>query len=125
MKQSIMRLTIIAFPMLLGGCVAVWGSAYKVESQNSDEFLIQYDTNFIDNSDIEKMANDHCHAFGKTALLQEHDKNIVNLTTDNFLCRAPAPVVAPDPVTTPNPVMTPYPVMNPNPVTTPNPVSAP
>ena len=77
--------------MLLGSCVAVWGKAYQVESQTPEAIVIHYDTNFIDNAEIEKLASDHCHANGKTALLQEHDKNMLNLSTDNFLCKNPAP----------------------------------
>ncbi len=97
MNQSLLRLAIIAFPMLLGGCVAVWGSAYQVESQTPETMVIQYDTNFIDDAEIEKLASDHCHAYGKSALLQAHDRNMWNISTDDFLCQdpAPKPVAAP------------------------------
>jgi hypothetical protein len=91
MEQSLLRLAIIAFPMLLGSCVAVWGSSYQVESQTPEAMVVQYDTNFIDDAKIEKLANDHCQTYGKTALLQAHDKDMLNISTDNFLCQNPAP----------------------------------
>ena len=91
MTPSILRLAIVALPMFLDGCVAVWGSAYQVESQTPDTMVIHYDTNFIDDSEIETLASHHCQTYGKTSLLQSHDKNMWNLSTDNFLCKIPTP----------------------------------
>lgn len=56
MNRFILRLATLASPLLLGGCVAVWGSAYEVQSQTPDAMVVDYDTHFIDDSDIEKLA---------------------------------------------------------------------
>lgn len=95
MKHYLLRIGILIFPMLLGGCVAVWGSAYQVQSQTPESMVVDYDTHFIDDADIEKIASDHCQASGKTALLQSHNVSMMNISTDHFLCKAP--VAAPTP----------------------------
>ena len=89
MKYHFLRSGTLALPMLLGGCVTVWGSAYQVQSQTPDMMVVDYDTHFIDDADIEKMANDHCRANGKTAMLQSHEVSMMNISTDNFLCKTP------------------------------------
>ena len=89
MRNFFLRFTIIACPMLLSGCVAVWGSAYQVESQTPDGMVVHYDTHFIDDTEIEKLAHDHCQTYSKTALLQSHDVDVMNISTDIFLCKNP------------------------------------
>ena len=88
MRQSLLRLEIIAVLILLNGCVAVWGDAYQIESQTPDAIVINYDTNFIDDADIEKLASDHCQTYHKSALLRTHDKDMWNLSTDSFICQS-------------------------------------
>ena len=94
MIRPILRLAIVTLSMFLGGCVAVWGSSYQVESQTPDAMVVHYDTNFIGDAEIEKLASDHCQTHGKTSLLQSHDVDMMNISTDNFLCKAPvAPTI--------------------------------
>lgn len=97
MKKSFLRLEIVAIPLLLSGCVAVWGGSYQIESQTPEAIIVQYDTNFIDESDVQKLASEHCQTVHKTALLQAHDTNMWNISTEKFLCQKPSssPVAAP------------------------------
>lgn len=75
--------------ILLDGCVAVWGKAYKVEEQTPDEMTIHYDDHFIENQDIGNLASIHCGKYSKDAVLQTKDKSPWGLTTATYTCTAP------------------------------------
>lgn len=72
--------------VLLSGCVAVWGGAYKVETQSPDLMTIHYDTTFIDPEEVVDLARTHCEEYGKDAVLQTKDKSPWGLTTATFSC---------------------------------------
>jgi hypothetical protein len=87
MLRSILQLGIVTLPILLGGCVVVWDSSYQVQSETPEAMVIQYDTHFTDDGQIEKLVRKHCQTYGKTARLLSHDKNILNISTDHFICQ--------------------------------------
>ena len=74
--------------MLLTGCVAVWGAPYKVEAQSADAMTVHYDTHFIDRSDIQTIARDHCNRYGKDAAIQSDNTSAWGLSTATFACHA-------------------------------------
>ena len=80
---------VVAFPMVLGGCVAVWGGSYQVKSQTPDNIVIDYDTNFIDDAGVMEIANAHCLTEGKGAVLQTVEKSW-GLANATYLCEKPA-----------------------------------
>lgn len=54
-------------PVLLTGCVAVWGEAHKVVSADSNGIKIQYDTALTSSARTAMLARVHCKKFGKTS----------------------------------------------------------
>lgn len=91
--RRILPNTLVLCSLFLGGCVVAWGGSYQIESQTPDAITIQYDTNFIDEPEIQKMAIEHCQKAGKVARLQSHDRNIMNISTEAFTCQSESPGV--------------------------------
>lgn len=89
-----LRTTVVLAPLLLGGCVVAWGSSYHVDAQTPDGMTIQYDTTFIDEPEVQKMAIEYCQRAGKVARLQSRSRNMMNISTETFACQ-PKPVAVP------------------------------
>jgi hypothetical protein len=65
----------------LGGCVAVWGGSYKVESANADAVTMKYDGHFISRRNVMKIAQGKCAGFDRRAELRSISTSIWGLTT--------------------------------------------
>jgi hypothetical protein len=72
----------------LGGCVAIWGSAYKIASENADSVAIRYDAHFISRGDVDKLAQTHCARFDRAAVAGAASTSVWGLTTVTFDCIA-------------------------------------
>lgn len=68
MKYVIKKL-VVCFLMAatLTGCVAVWGSSYKIKEENESGITFQYDTALNSSAMMQKMASMHCEKYGKKA----------------------------------------------------------
>ncbi len=81
----------ILVPMLavvLGGCVAVWGQSYSIDSANADAVTVKYDTNFTTADHIRTLADQSCRRYGKTARLRERNRSIWQIVTVTYDCVA-------------------------------------
>ena len=83
------RAGMLMVPLLLGGCVVAWGDAYHIAAQTPDAITVQYDTNFIDEPEVAKLARAHCNKSGRIAIAQTHEKSMWGLSTERFLCQNP------------------------------------
>lgn len=69
--MSLKRVAVVlGAPLILSGCVAVWGDSYSVKEQTASTFKIQYDPSLTSSGIVKKKADDHCKRFGKKAELQ-------------------------------------------------------
>ena len=79
----------VALLMTLGGCVAVWGQSYTIDSESTDAVTIKYDSNFTTEDRIQKVADDICHRYGdKVARLHDSDRSIWRIVTATYDCVA-------------------------------------
>lgn len=84
------RTTLLIFIALaLSGCVAVWGHAYNIESQDADSIIIKYDRHFASSGDVQNVAQASCARYGKDAASQGESTSIWGLTTVPFACVKP------------------------------------
>lgn len=70
----------------LGGCVAVWGQAYSIDSSTSDSVTIKYDRNFTSLGEVEGVAQSHCGSYRKKAVKTEETSSFWGLNTVYFDC---------------------------------------
>jgi len=84
MKRRLLALLPV---FLLGGCVAVWGQSYDIDSASADSITIKYDVHFTTPEKIKAIAEKHCAEYGKKAVLQQHDRNIVYIDTATYDCK--------------------------------------
>ena len=78
---------IILVATALTGCVAVWGSAYKVEAADENSVTIKYDGHFTSSTNVHNVAEANCQKFGKSPVKQDESKTIWGLTSVVFVCR--------------------------------------
>jgi hypothetical protein len=78
--------TIGAATFLLGGCAAVWGSTYTIESENPNEVRIVYDPSLTNSGHIAAVANQSCGHYGKVAVARAQRMNAWLLMHAIFAC---------------------------------------
>lgn len=73
-----MRQIIVAFiSFLLSGCIAVWGGAYHVESEDSSGGAIRYDHVVISVRAVFVHANEICAKYQKVAVVERESYGVV------------------------------------------------
>ena len=64
MKKLYFILPILA----ISGCaVASWGAAHKVKFADENTFVVQYDTALTSSVRTQRLAEEHCQKYGRTA----------------------------------------------------------
>jgi len=78
----------------LAGCVALWGSAYHVESVSATGATIRYDAVLIDSRDVVAHANEICGQYQKVAVPKAQRLGVVipggSIAEITFACDTPA-----------------------------------
>jgi hypothetical protein len=90
------RLGCIALSMLaLGGCIAVWGGAYHVESEDSSGGVIRYDHVIIPARAVFAHANEVCAKYQKVAVADGERYGVVlpggSIDEISFSCKVGQP----------------------------------
>jgi hypothetical protein len=102
------RMVAIAFP--LSGCVAVWGGASHVESEDASGGAIRYDHVVISERAAFSQANGICGKYQKTAAVEQERYGVVlpggSIDELSFSCKAVHPQAAVQISDTPAPVST-------------------
>ena len=87
------RLVTVVVSCLLSGCVAVWGSPYHVESEDSSGGAIRYDHVIISERAVRVHANDMCAKYQKVAVVDNERFGVVlpggSIDEISFSCRIP------------------------------------
>jgi hypothetical protein len=67
--KYVFKKLVVCFSMVatIAGCVAVWGSSYKIIEKNDSGITFQYDTALNSSAMMQKMASIHCEKFDKKA----------------------------------------------------------
>ena len=78
---------------ILSGCVAVWGAAYHVESEDSSGGAIRYDHVVISERAALVHANEVCAKYQKTASIERESYGVImpggSIDEMSFSCHAP------------------------------------
>ena len=95
MRQVRSAFGVMALCCLAAGCVAVWGGAFHIESEDPSGVSIRYDSVLIDTRSIYKHADQVCAKYQKVAAF-EYQRNSVILPGGSvheisFTCRNPPP----------------------------------
>jgi hypothetical protein len=72
----------------VSGCLAVWGSTYKVRYENESAIGIDFDPTVTTFGNILVVAQEHCGRYGKDAVLHTKDTNAWGVRSIQFNCRA-------------------------------------
>ena len=87
------QLQIVFMFCLLSGCVAVWGSAYHVESEDASGGAIRYDHVVISERAIQVHANEICARYHSIAVVENQRYGVVvpggSIDEISFSCKAP------------------------------------
>jgi len=91
----------------LAGCVATWGSAYHVDSEDGSKVFIRYDSILINISEVDHHAEEICARYHKVAVpLSRSDAAIIpggSLMRASYACVSPEDNAAGvTPTSTPN-----------------------
>jgi len=78
----------LALAASVSGCLAVWGSTYKVRYQNETGIGIDFDPMVTTLGNVQVVAQDHCNRYGKDAFVRHEDSNNWGVRSIQFACRA-------------------------------------
>jgi hypothetical protein len=78
----------LAMAASVSGCLAVWGSTYKVRYEGETAIGIDYDPLVTTFGNVEAVAQEHCGRYGKDAVLRTKDTNAWGVRSAQFSCRA-------------------------------------
>ena len=84
-------LAVPAMAAALSGCLAVWGSTYKVRYQNETGIGIDFDPLVTTLGNVQVVAQDHCNRYGKDSVVRHEDKNAWGVRSIQFACRVRTP----------------------------------
>lgn len=89
------RLGLVLMPCLVSGCVAVWGGAYHVESEDASGGAIRYDHVVISERAVQVHANEICEKYNKVAVIYNEQYGVVipggSIDEISFSCKTPTP----------------------------------
>ncbi|MDQ7248174.1 hypothetical protein [Dongia sedimenti] len=72
----------------VSGCLAVWGSTYKVRYESETAIGIDFDPAVTTLGNVQAVAQEHCSRYGKDAILRTKDTNSWGVRSIQFSCRA-------------------------------------
>ena len=81
----------LALAATVSGCLAVWGSTYKVRYQNETAIAIDFDPKVTTLGNVQIIAQDHCDRYGKDAIVRHEDTNSWGVRSVQFSCRVRSP----------------------------------
>jgi uncharacterized protein involved in exopolysaccharide biosynthesis len=91
-RGEIMRrfrvLVVLAIAPAMAGCIAAWGSSYKVEFESSSMITIDFDPSATTMGNIQGVAQQHCDKYGKDAIPQSSDTSYWGIRSASFLCQS-------------------------------------
>jgi hypothetical protein len=79
---------LLAVSITASGCIAAWGSTYKVEFESSSMITIDFDPSATTMGNIQGVAQQHCDKYGKDAIPQSSDTSYWGIRSASFLCQA-------------------------------------
>jgi hypothetical protein len=77
----------VALAASVSGCLAVWGSTYKVRYENDTAIGIDFDPSVTTFGNVLAVAQEHCNRYGKDAVLHTKDTNSWGVRSAQFSCR--------------------------------------
>jgi hypothetical protein len=78
----------LSISVALSGCIAAWGSSYKVEFESSSMITIDFDPSATTMGNIQGVAQQHCDKYGKDAIPQSSDTSYWGIRSASFMCQA-------------------------------------
>ncbi len=76
----------LAIAASVSGCLAVWGSTYKVRYASDTAIGIDFDPSVTTFGIVLAVAQEHCGRYGKNAILRTKDTNSWGVRSDQFSC---------------------------------------
>jgi hypothetical protein len=80
-------LIVPAMAATVSGCLAVWGSTYKVRYGSETGIGIDFDPSVTTYGNILAVAQEHCGRYGKSASLLSRDTNGWGVRSAQFACK--------------------------------------
>jgi aspartate 1-decarboxylase len=82
---------ILTIPLLLTGCIAVWGAAHKVVKADETEIVIQYDPFVTSSVRAMVLAKEHCKKYEKTAVPEGSRMApfLLGIIEETYSCKVP------------------------------------
>lgn len=77
---------VFASVLLLGGCVAAWGSSYNVAMANSRSVAIEYDPLVVNMPAMMNAAQSECSKYGKDAVLDSVSNSNFGIKVNTYRC---------------------------------------
>ena len=77
----------LAMAASVSGCLAVWGSTYKVRYQSESAIGIDFDPTVTTLGNVQVLAQEHCARYGKDAVVRDEDTNAWGVRSIQFACR--------------------------------------
>ena len=81
-------LAMLAISITASGCIAAWGSSYKVEIESASMITIDFDPSATTMGNIQGVAQQHCDKYGKDAIPQSSDTSYWGIRSASFTCQA-------------------------------------
>lgn len=75
-----------AMVLLLGGCVAAWGSSYNVAMANSRSVVVEYDPLVVNLPALMNAAQSECSKYGKDAVLDSVSSSNFGIKVNTYRC---------------------------------------
>ena len=90
-------LFLLVSALCLTGCVAIWGEAHKVVSEDASGIKIQYDRGLTSSARTTAIARNHCKKFGKVAesVSAEMPGLLLGIIEEEYACVTPEPTHGP------------------------------
>lgn len=81
-------LIMLSIAVAASGCIAAWGSSYKVQLETPSLIAIDFDPGATTMGNVQVVAQQHCDKYGKDAILQSSDTSGWGIRSATFLCQA-------------------------------------
>ena len=78
---------VVSTSIATSGCIAAWGSTYKVQFESSSSITIDFDPSATTMGNVQGVAQQHCEKYGKDAVPQSSDTSAWGIRSASFLCQ--------------------------------------